>query len=411
MAVSYAISQGVAHKALTVSKSFLAGLFMTLIAMSLTTNMASYAFAVLLIIFAVGRRKYRPSRLRKSLLLVTLTMVIWGTFLGFLNGHNPGYILRFASPFTLFALFLMCRNLGSDVYCHRKSLGLIALAFSLFAFLLTKLGLNDLSLLILRGWTLSFSASSAVAIWHYFALSISVSLIFDALLVKKSANNTLYMWVGLATIVLLGLTTKTSAFDLAIAAAFLPILLARVQPRLIERIVLIVGVAVVLDYMFFEILTNSLIQGLWDSIALDEGNEIRLIQIEYFRSNFLLLGNGFGPELDFRFFGLGNREISQEAFPYASELPIFNVIHGAGVFAVVWFILILRLLLALMADAGRLSGTVQGKAYFAYAMSLVLYGSISNPFLFSPVSMLMIVIALDLFEEYRQPLRTPRAGS
>ncbi len=410
MALTDSIPRRAPSNALVISKSFAVALFMAVIAMSLTTNLASYSLVIVLVVFTLGRAKYKPSDLRKLLLVVTVFMVVLGTLLGIANGHNPGYIFRFAAPFTVFALFLLCRDLGGSLYKHRKVIGLVALIFSFFVFLLTKLSMNELSLSVLKGWTLSFSATSAVAIWHYFALAISVSLIFDATLVKRSANNALFMGVGLLTIVLLVLTTKTSAFVLAVGAAILPVLLARVQPRLIERALFLFGAIMAIDYMFFEIITNMVIQSLWESAASDQGNVIRLIQIEYFRTNFLLLGNGFGPELDFRFFGLGNRELSHEAFPYASELPILNVIHGSGIVAVVWFVLILRLLLALTTDAGRMSGDARGRAYFGYAMCLVLYGSISNPFLFSPVSMLMLAIALDVFEWHRQPTVKNRRG-
>lgn len=373
--------------------------------MSLTTNMASYIFFVGLIFLTVGRSKGPTCKLRKLLVLATICMIFLGTFLGLANGYNTSFVFRFTTPFAVFAFLLFSRELGQSVFYYRKIIGVIAFGFTVFVFTLTKLSMNEESIFFLRGWTLIFSTNNAIAIWHYFALAISASIVFDAIFIKSSKQKVTSLLFGITTIVLLSLITKTSAFTLAIIACLIPFFITFIQPRLITTLVLILGIGIAFDYMFFNFVSDRTIEFLWAKLAEDQGNVIRLVQIEYFQNHFLFFGHGFGSELGFDFNGLGNREISHKNFPYASELPILNVMHGGGIIATLWFILILKLVLSLMCYAAKMKNEMRSQSFFGYVMSLVLCGSISNPFLFSPVSMLMLIIALDAYEWTRFPDR------
>lgn len=382
-----------------INTGFVSALLSTILAMGLVSNTATYLFLPLLVLLLY--RRHRGSLRSKHFWFVSSTWLfaIYGTLLGIMNGNNIDYILRFTAPLLALAIFLPARSLATAFFRHHRALNILVFLFSLFVYLLTVLRLNDLSLLLLRGWTLSFEAVSAVGIWHYFALPITGFSIYEFLYRRRTSYAFLHAIIGIATLIFLLMTTATSAFKLACVVLIVVMFLPRISYQLLSRILLLIVGALVFDYVSVKYLSHIVVD-LITGITGDEGDLIRLVQINYFLENVNLTGHGFGVEHNFQFEN-PLRQRSHEAFPYASELPILNLIHAGGALAViwVWFLCLnfINLLKSVLVLRGRDSSA---NCYFGFCCMLVLIGSISNPFLFSPISMLLIAIAFNILEHY-----------
>jgi hypothetical protein len=390
----------------------LAAFIGTFIASSVVTNETSYLFLLPLLVALYYRSPLRFNLFHLLFVITTVMLAIYGSVLGLQNGNITGYIIRFAAPLLVLAAFLPCSNLGIAFYESRRDINFIAFFFTLFAFVLTFFSFNDLSLWFLQGWSLGFSTRSAVGVWHYFALPFAGAAIFEYLYVRQSRHTFLHALLGSATLALLWLTTDTSAFKLAclimLVFLFIPsrrmLLLARGLPYLL--------VLLVVDYATVQAVIPH-IMALLVGVVSDDGDLIRLVQLQYFVNSINFVGHGFGVAHDFAFADQ-QRQLSHQNFPYASELPYLNFIHGGGVIAAIWIAFIVMTVSGLLRNFFRVAHPADRLfAFFNFAFSLILVGSIANPFLFSPISMLSIAICLNSLRllDRKKPSRTELASN
>ena len=167
-------------------------------------------------------------------------------------------------------------------------------------------------------------------------------------------------------------------------------------------------VIIAIDYFTFQYLVNAAIDLLRSGIIQDKGDIIRLIQIEYFVNNMKLLGNGFGTLLHFDYNEVPDRASQHARFPYASEVVFLNFVHGGGIFVGVILLFFSRNMLFCIFYL--LSGQSRLDAFLGFSCSLVLIGSISNPFLLSPISILLLAISYDSYSKIKHQQQAARSG-
>ncbi len=390
---------------MTVKVSLIVAILCCIFAFSLVENKIGYIFVP--IIFLVSKKGFLKSASRPRFLLFWLTIFLafYGTLLGIMNGHKLSYIIRFSGPFLAYAIFLSARPTTYYLFEHRRFVNIIGLFFTIFVFIITKSGMTNISLAVLQGWTLTFSTTSAIGLWHYFLLSVSATIIFDFFSSDHNKRRIFDLLTAILNITLLFLLTNTGAFTLAVLIMTISIFFHGAFSKLFLRIVTFVFLALALDYLLLNFSTGFLLSRVETFAAGDAGNATRFIQITYFVSNVKVWGHGFGAEHNFLFFENPQREVSYELFPYASELPILNIIHGSGVFGAAW-------LLAIFAVATRslilsMAKNERNRVFYfwGWACNLVLVGSISNPFLFSPICMLMLAMSFNTIDAPREKLK------
>lgn len=374
-----------------------------MLAMGVVDNQTSYIIVPFLTLALYSDRQNRLGMPHHLFLATTLFLAFYGTILGFLNGNNANYIFKFTAPILVFALFLPHRSLATVFFVHRHQANFFILIFTTFVSLLTLLSLRDLSVNFLRGWTITVSPDSAVSVWQYFALPFIGTLIFEFLHFKRNLRGAIRAAIASITLIMLLSINATSAFRIAVVALFIMILFPKIRIGFLIRILQLAFVLVLIDYISVRFLSEIILTFLNKNIS-DDGDLIRLAQINYFFAALNLEGHGFGVAHDFVFDNL-NRADMHNSFPYASELPVLNLIHGGGLPAALWFAFVALTLFKLMKNFILSRGYDQRVySFFSLSCLLVLVGSISNPFLFSPVSMLLIAIgfnSIDSFERLR----------
>ena len=360
------------------------------------SNDKSYLLLPVLIGISCLMQRRGMSQSRFVLILATLLLAFYGAFLGLFKGHNVVYIIKFFAPILVFAVLLTLRNLGPTLYARRRPILMACFVISALFTVFIKLWIAPAIALFMAGWTTHDIALTAVSVFHYFALAFCLVQIFEFVAIRRSGAGLVRTLVAITTIALLVYLTSTSAFYLAVAVGIAAILARFFRFAILIRVMFVIILVLLVDYFTLQYVTRSMENYLLVAATSDEGNSIRMLQVQYFVERVSLFGEGFGAEHAFTPFQHAGRQQMQERFPYSSELPILNIINGAGIIAAVWFYLAVKPIFHCLTNIRARDPETATKAYFGLACGLVLVGSISNPFFFSPVSMLMLCVATDL---------------
>jgi hypothetical protein len=199
----------------------------------------------------------------------------------------------------------------------------------------------------------------------------------------------------------------TSSFILAI----LLVMLIWIIPRKVSRIAFVPVLALLtvymVDFLSLKILSRWVVDQVQGAGIEDIGDALRIIQIEYFVERAQFFGSGFGARHDFPFMISVARQLAQVEFPYASELPILNILYNGGILAALWFIAIIWTFFSLLVAKFERGSPESHYRQFGLACAGVLVGSLSNPYLFAPASMLLLAMMVDL-NDYLQRLQKAR---
>jgi hypothetical protein len=366
------------------------------LASGILPNESSYAIAMALVVLCLRPRFQRPTRFRAVVLIITGVLIAFGTLKGYGEGHPFNFILRFALPLTTFFFFVSMPGLGLLIVRSMQPLVIATFALTLQFFYVVKtsnwLRADDW----MAGWTLTYSSNAGISIWHYFVLPVCALAILGGLVRRWNLVSLTNAIIAGLTLTMLILLNDTSSFVLAILFVVLIFILPRRIARLAVIPVLSVLVLYMLDFITVKILSRWVIDLIEQAGVEDVGDMLRMIQIEYFVDRAEFLGSGFGAQHDFPFMISVARQQAQIEFPYASELPILNIIFNGGIFAVLWFTAILWSFLRLLVVRFEKNSIESDYRLYGLACAGVLVGSISNPFLFAPSSMLLLAIMVDL---------------
>jgi hypothetical protein len=385
--------------------SFAVSIACILLASGIVTNERSYIFAILIIFISIKNQTFNFSFWRKLLISLTLAMIVFGTVKGYFRGNDPQHIGRFAIPLTAFFVFCLFPGIGFIIYRSRYFIMSVIFIVTFTFYYVVKSGEFEIADDIMAGWTLTYSTNAAVSVWHYFALPFCVTVFFDKMFYNRSHISIYYVGISLMTIFMLWLLTDTSSFLLAIFVVLLAVILPyKLTSILIWPIILFISI-LMLDFLTVKDISGWLVGQLQILGVNDSGDLLRLIQLEYFVDRAEMLGSGFGARHDFPFIVNDARLTSQIIYPYASELPILNIIFNGGAFSAIWFLMFIYLMFYHIKERARSYGTKRGIHVFAMGCSGVFIGSMSNPYLFAPASMLLLAIIFDLADLSAEAIR------
>lgn len=396
-AVSIAPSQEGKTNALTFASSVALALSFVLVAAGITKNDISYVFLapIFLLMFPLSKAKY--SNPRKAMIVLVFALIFFGTVKGYFIGHNVGYILRFTAPLLAFWLACLFPGIGRALYQRRDLILLVSFGHTLAVLYVVKTGDFLFAERFIPGWTLTFSSNAAVSVWHYFALPFAFVALGKIAAKNLSVSNFFYLGIGAMTILGLYLLTDTSSYVLAVFVIALLVILPMTILNWVRIVSFIVLPVLIVDFFTSKIISNIIVEFMYRLGIDDLGDILRLIQLDYFVQYSEFLGSGFGAEHAFPLELQAERQVSQIVYPYASELPIVNIIYNGGILAGIWFFW----LSIIVVDLARFRKVSKGVCTLGLACSAVLFGSISNPYLFAPASMLLLAIMFDVWDESR----------
>lgn len=343
------------------------------------------------------------STLRKALFVVTAVLVVFGTAKGYFSGHAVRHIARFTLPLTVFLLLLSLNGLGTLIVRSLSFLLWVVLALTLYFFLIVKTGRFETADDFMAGWTLTYSSNAAISTWHYFALPVCVAVLFSSLRQRLAFTPIVRIIASAATLSLLVLLTDTAAFVIAIAVVVGVFLVNKSILRLGVLPVLALFAIYIFDFLTLKIINRRVFDYSMGLGIEDIGDLLRLIQMEYFIERASIFGSGFGASHDFPFMISVARQQAQIEYPYASELPILNIIFNGGVFAATWFVLVVYALARVLLVDATGDQRVTVMRYFALGCGGILIGSLSNPYLFAPGAMLLLVAIVDMHDAIVTP--------
>lgn len=378
-------------------------------ASSILPNQSSYFIAAILFVLSLRPRFERLTTFRALTLLITGTLVVFGTLKGYGVGHSLDHISRFALPLTVFFLFVLTPGLGILVARSTQFMVVATFALTLLFFhtVMTSnwLRADD----IMAGWTLTYSSNAGISVWHYFVLPLWATATAGAFARRAEFVPLVVMGIALLSLTMLIMLNDTSAFILAV----LLIVLIWITPRRLARFAFVPVLALIglymLDFLSLKIISRWVVDRVQAAGVEDFGDILRMIQIEYFVERAEFLGSGFGARHDFPFMISVARQQAQVEYPYASELPILNIVFNGGIFAALWFILVIWSFFRLLVAKFETGSFESHCRLLGLACAGVLVGSISNPYLFAPASMLLLAIMIDLTDYLMQTEKASRA--
>lgn len=367
-----------------------------ILASGILPNDSSYFVAAVLFAVCLRPRFERPTTFRLVVLLITGTLVAFGTIKGYGEGHALNHISRFALPLTVFFLFVLTPGLGVLVARSTNFLVIATFALTLLFFYTVKTGNWLRADQFMAGWTLTYSSNAAVSMWHYFFLPIGAVAVAGVFAKRLEFISLTMMGVALMTLAMLILLNDTSAFILAIIFVALVCITPRRLARLAFVPILVLVSLYMLDFLTVKWLSRWVVDRVQDAGIEDVGDALRMIQMEYFVERAEFLGSGFGARHDFPFLISIWRQQGQVEYPYASELPIINILYNGGIIAALWFIVLIYSFLRLLISKFEKGSVASEFRLFGLICAGVLVGSISNPYLFAPACMLMLAMMVDL---------------
>lgn len=369
-----------------------------LLASGMVLNENSYFLVVLIALLCLRPTLDRFSPLRGWALVSTMVLVIFGSAQGYLRGHEIAHISRFALPLSSFAVFCAFPGLGLLLFRARDFMLYVCFALTLLFTYIVKTGNFEWADGLMSGWTMTYSSLAAISVWHYFALPFCACGIYEALSEKWTLHQAVRLGLSLATLTMLVLLNDTSSFLLAMALTALLFILPKRLGRIFALPVLFFLILFLADFFTVKVISNWLVNQMQILGAEDVGDLLRVIQMEYFVARAEFLGSGFGARHDFPFMVSASRQLSQVLYPYASELPIVNILFNGGALAASWFVTIILLILRLVTGSGASTREHEHMRRFGIGCTGILVGSMSNPFLFAPASMMLLAIMLDLID-------------
>jgi hypothetical protein len=367
-----------------------------LLASGVLTNERSYVFAVLIAIFGIRPQIGEFSFWRKFVLSLAFIIILFGVLKGFFRGNDIQHIGRFAIPLTTFFIFCLLPGIGVLIYRCRLFIASVVFIFTLLFYYLVKSGEFQIADEIMAGWSFTYSSNAAVSVWHYFSMPFCICIIVEKIFFSRESNSIFFVVISTATIIMLLMLTDTSSFAFSlffiIFAIFVPLKLSNFL-----RLFIFGGMIIaIFDFLTLKIISRYLVDFFQFLGVNDPGDLLRIIQLEYFVEQVEFFGSGFGARHDFPFIVNDARLTSQIIYPYASELPILNIIFNGGVFSAIWFLVFIYLMLYHVRERARVKGLSSGVHIFAIGCGGVFIGSMSNPYLFAPASMLLLAIIFDL---------------
>lgn len=371
-------------------------LITSLLSSGVVTNDKSYLIVLPLFALCALHKKDLYSPFRRKLIWLTLVLIIFGTVKGVGQGNSFTYVLRFTLPFTVFFLFLALPGFGFAVARSRILILAMGLPVTAVFFFAVKTGNWAMVDSLMQGWTITYSSNAAVSVWMYFMLPVCAVSVLGLLYREKNTSSLCQAGAGLMVLLMLALMNDTSAYLLAILSLTLLFILPRKYASAAVCLFTVTIWLLIIDFLTLKILSRLIASGMNGGIE-DIGDALRLIQVEYFVDRSEFFGSGFGAQHDFPFMISIARQQAQLEFPYASELPVLNMIFNGGIFAGAWFMMVswsfFRLVSARSGSGDRKFEEVR---LFGLGAVGVLIGSISNPYLFAPTSMILLAVLVDL---------------
>ena len=362
------------------------------------TNIELYIPMIIVFLLLLTSQKYIISKNRLAIAIYAILSAFIGLTISQINAADLGFALKFVTPIIVLASFLCIRNYRTLLIKHQKIIIIVSTSFSIAAAMIIRLELDSLNTLILRGWSVTFSQNRGISAWHYFALAISTFYIFTRSHSPALISQRMLILCYIQIICLL-LTNGTGAFILAILTLIIATLPYHRAINVIPILIFYALLVLTLDYFSTQILCEAIIAFMRTTLSNDRGDLIRLIQIEYFIQNVSIIGNGFGTLLHFDFSEVPDRTAQHARFPYASEVVFLNYVNGGGIWIAALLLFFVRNMLYcihyFIIRKNRLD------AFLGITCSLVLVGSISNPFLLSPISMALLAISYDSYRNVR----------
>ena len=359
-----------------------------LIAAGVTRNDISYIFLAPIFLLAIPLLRSRYSNARKAMLSLAMGLTAFGTVKGYFVGHELNYILRFTAPLLTFSLACLFPGISDALYRRRTYILLILFFYTVFVFYIVKTGDFNFAEKYFPGWTLTFSSNAAVGVWHYFTFIfciLAVDYIRDR---KLDLEGLTYITLSILTTILLFFLTDTSSYGLAVVLTLLLILAPRFLLKAARLLTLAAVPVVIVDFLTVKIISGAVVNFMYSVSIDDVGDMLRLIQIDYFVRYAEFFGSGFGAEHAFPLESQFDRQVSQLVYPYASELPILNILYNGGILAGIWFFW----LSAIMMNLAISRKNKIGICTLGLGGGAVLFGSISTPFLFAPPSLFLLAI-------------------
>lgn len=403
MNITITTSQARAGSPIGFATSLALALSFMLLAAGVTRNDISYVFLAPIFLFAIPLARSRYSTARKLMIILAMGLTVFGTVKGYFVGHEPNYILRFTAPLLAFSLACLFPGIGAALYRRRMAIMFLSIVHTLAVFYVVKTGNFLFAERFIPGWTLTFSSNAAVSVWHYFTFPFCI-LALDYIRDRRfDTVSLIYIGCSIISLILLFLLTDTSAYWLSIIF----ILLFIFAPQRVLKVALVIACimipVMIVDFFTVKLLSSMAVDFVYRLGIEDVGDVLRLIQMDYFVRYAEFFGSGFGAEHAFPLEILFDRQDSQIVYPYASELPIVNILYNGGIFAGLWFFWLAIVII----DLARFRKTKASISTFGLGCSAILFGSISNPYLFAPASMLLLAVMFDVWDQTRPQSRPP----
>jgi len=152
--------------------------------------------------------------------------------------------------------------------------------------------------------------------------------------------------------------------------------------RIIVVLMMTICIGLVGTLMFFH--EGSILNDIFS--AKDEGNNVRIEQTNIALNEITILGNGLGATF--------NDYVRNNEFPYAIEVVFVNLFHKFGIFAL--FALGLYLYVICVSMKNIINYHKEIESVFSITLLSFLYPSLGNPYLYSPLSVILHCISIYL---------------
>ncbi|WP_071441815.1 glycosyltransferase [Traorella massiliensis] len=322
----------------------------------------------------------------------------YGVILGFIRGNQLSYIVRNFAGMTLYSFFIVL-----NIWKPNKK----KIIKRLFTYSICVVILTIFTWLFIIKYPINFIASfpllcdyagngTNILYGNQVIIYISTGISLYYVLTKSNIfrNLIIYLLSFIATFICI----KQGGFQLAFIAITAITLLLWIKERItlfskrpILFICIILALIVIISFISYE--TKGIVYKIFD--PNDSGNSIRIEQIFLAAEDFSFFGKGLGASFS-------NGLIRSTEFNYGMEVSYVNVIHKFGIFS----ILIFLSYIATYWKAYFITKKDNLIAIFSIASIAFLYPSLSNPYLFHPLCVILHVIALyvlfDLNEKRRK---------
>lgn len=331
---------------------------------------------------------------QKATIFPTLFIIVWlyGIFLGFFYGNKTDFIIRnFAgmSCYILIVPFASARIFINDIKRILLFFARLSVFLSVFTwFFGTWLGIEY----IIKHIPILNAYDGGVVNWQYTNIQyFNRELIYVAFC--AALYELLHYRISRKQIfnVIIVILASFYEFFLNISDGDLLALILLTFAMLFFNCKKISGRQTVLAclllffYIVFSILHGSTPVGDIFSTK-DGGNSLRLKELQYFLSDFNILGHGLGSELYFSW---------RTSYDYGTELIYFNLFHKFGVFA---FIICFGYIYTVIKAVKFMNNNEGAESVIPLALMGYLLPSLANPMLFGIIPVICHCLALMFIE-------------